>query len=137
MKLENKKYYFLLLLLVSIIFSCNSCKKESLAAMMANEKSQIDDYLHTHNINVKPSATGLYFISTKDGEGESPSLSDFVYINYKATTLDGKLFDTSNQYDAMANNLVSSTAINGPVKLYMQSITIKGLIEGLLQMREG
>jgi FKBP-type peptidyl-prolyl cis-trans isomerase FkpA len=136
MKIINKKYY-LLILLVGQVFYFNSCSKESLPAMMADEKNQINDYLHSHNITIKPSASGLYFISTQDGEGESPSLSDFVSINYKVTTLDGKIFDTSNLYDARSNNIVSSTAINGPVKLSMQSITVKGLIEGLLQMKEG
>jgi len=128
--------YNLLLFVLLIAFVC-SCKKESSAALMAMEDNQIDRYLQLHNLNIKPTASGLYFQSIIDGEGDSPSLKDFVTISYAATTLDGKLFDTSNQADAKANNIITSCAIDGPVKLYMQSISIRGLIEGLLQMQEG
>jgi FKBP-type peptidyl-prolyl cis-trans isomerase FkpA len=135
MKYNFTKYNLWLIVLLTA-FVC-SCKKENSAAMLANEKNEIDRYLQSHNLNIKPTASGLYFKLIVDGQGESPSLKDFVIINYAATTLDGKLFDTSNQLDAKANNIVTSSAIDGPVKLYMQSINIKGLIEGLLQMQEG
>jgi FKBP-type peptidyl-prolyl cis-trans isomerase len=137
MRPEFNKFYVLLAMIVSVMFSCISCKKETSAAMTANQNNQISQYLAAHNITIKPTASGLYYQSTLDGTGDSPGLTDFVTINYAGTTLDGKLFDTSNQADAKANNIVTSSALEGPVKLNMQNISVRGLIEGLLQMKEG
>ena len=134
MRYETKKYKILVTLLVLFAFSC---KKEDSLQRTANEKQQIDNYLQLHQITIKPTASGLYFQSTEDGTGETPHLDDFVNINYNVTTLNGNLIETNNLLEAKKNGIVASTAIDGPVKLYIKNITVKGLIEGLLQMQEG
>ncbi len=125
------------LFFISLIFLLStSCQKDSASLNLAEEKLLIDNYLLIHGINITPTASGLYFESV-DSTGESPKLDDFVVIHFKETTLDGKLLDTSNKALADSNHVSSSSAIEGPLKLYIKGIRIKGLIEGLLQMKEG
>jgi FKBP-type peptidyl-prolyl cis-trans isomerase len=128
------KYKIVLIFFVLFGFSC---KKDMSSRSMADEQQQIDNYLQLHLISIKPTASGLYFESTQEGDGESPSIDDFVNINYSATTLDDRLIETNNTTDARNNGIIASSSIAGPVKLYIKNITIKGLIEGLLKMQEG
>ncbi len=40
-------------------------------------------------------ASGLVYLSLKDGTGEQPAATDTVKVHYKGTLLDGKEFDSS------------------------------------------
>ena len=129
----------LIIFFISLIFLLlTSCKKDDVSLRQADEKLLIENYLLTHNKQITPTASGLYFESIADGTGDSsPMLDDFVVINFTETSIDGKLLDTSNKALADSNNIISSSLVDGPLKLSIKGIRIKGLIEGLLQMKEG
>ncbi len=40
-------------------------------------------------------ASGLVYVSMKDGKGENPTATDTVKVHYRGTLLDGKEFDSS------------------------------------------
>jgi len=44
---------------------------------------------------VKTTASGLQYEVIKEGTGPKPTATDTVVVNYKGTTVDGKVFDTS------------------------------------------
>jgi FKBP-type peptidyl-prolyl cis-trans isomerase len=61
----------------------------------ALELPALEKYIAENKINVKPTATGLYYIETKKGSGANPKPTDFVKVHYTGTLLDGKVFDSS------------------------------------------
>lgn len=73
-------------------------KKEELAvkeSLKLKEPSLIAKYIADNNITVKPTESGLYFISTTEGTGENPVSGNKVKVHYTGTLLDGTKFDSS------------------------------------------
>ncbi len=62
---------------------------------MAGEASLINKYLKSHNINVKPTADGLYYIQEVAGTGKQAVAGDKVKVHYTGYLLDGTKFDSS------------------------------------------
>lgn len=52
-------------------------------------------YLAENNITVEPTATGLVFVETKEGNGKKPQAGDKVKVHYSGYLLDGTKFDSS------------------------------------------
>ena len=48
---------------------------------------------------MKKTASGLYYILTKEGEGEHPTKGANVSVHYRGTLVDGTVFDSSYQRD--------------------------------------
>ncbi|MEA3451921.1 MAG: FKBP-type peptidyl-prolyl cis-trans isomerase [Bacteroidota bacterium] len=85
-----KKYHVLAILVAIISISLTSCKND--------EKREIDDrntYLETNNIDVAPTASGLYYVETLAGTGVQAKAGDEVKVHYKGMFLDGTVFDSS------------------------------------------
>jgi len=88
-----KRIYF------TIIFALiigKSCKKEDL------QQKEIDDrnkYLTENNITVTPTASGLYYIEITEGTGIMPVTGNLVKVHYKASFLNGEVFDSSYERD--------------------------------------
>ncbi|MFH0999752.1 MAG: FKBP-type peptidyl-prolyl cis-trans isomerase [Bacteroidota bacterium] len=73
-------------------------QKEELAvkeSLKLKEPSLIAKYIADNNITVKPTESGLYFISTTEGTGENPVSGNKVKVHYTGTLLDGTKFDSS------------------------------------------
>lgn len=88
------------------------------------EDSLLQDYLKSHNIKVKPTETGLYFISKVPGKGRNAKFNDLVTVHYTGRLLDGTQFDSSIGKD--------------PLQLPLgQGRVIPGWEEGLSLMKEG
>ncbi len=107
--------YFLIGLVVS--YSCTS-----------KEEKEIEDrnaYIQENNITVAPTASGLYYIETVEGNGEQAKANDIVSVHYTGKFLNGKTFDSS--YDR--NQPIEFTLGIGEV--------IKGWDEGIALMKEG
>ena len=61
------------------------------------EEKEIEDrnqYLIENDIEILPAESGLYYIETLAGSGESPNVNDVVKVVYKAKYLDEKVFDS-------------------------------------------
>jgi len=59
------------------------------------EKEDLDEYVKSQNIKVKPTESGMYFIPIKSGNGTKVERGDYVFAHYKGYFLDGQLFDSS------------------------------------------
>jgi len=68
------------------------------ARMMKLKNAEVkarNAYLKKHNINVKPTKDGLYFISKKRGWGPHPKAGEKVSVQYTGYLLNGQKFDSS------------------------------------------
>ncbi len=56
---------------------------------------ELNKYLEDNNIDTTPTSTGLYYVKTKDGNGEKPQVGTMVEMHYTGKLLDGTIFDSS------------------------------------------
>ena len=61
----------------------------------ATAAQQLTEYLAKNKIDVQPTASGLYYVKTQDGNGEKPEVGQMVQVHYTGKLLDGTLFDSS------------------------------------------
>ena len=68
------------------------------AKRLLEEPERIADYLKSHNIEVEPTLSGLYFIETQKGSGDSVSINDYVSVHYTIYNIYDKLIESSLDY---------------------------------------
>lgn len=61
----------------------------------AQEGASILEYVQKNHITVKPTEEGLYFVTTKKGNGAQPQDMQTVKVHYTGKLLDGTVFDSS------------------------------------------
>lgn len=81
------------LFLTLFLLIASSCLKE-------NNQPEIDDqiirkYLADHQLEAIRDDSGLYIVTTLEGSGASPDISNTVEVKYKGMLLDGTVFDKS------------------------------------------
>jgi len=55
----------------------------------------LKDYFAKNNIKATKTPSGLYYVMTKEGTGDTPKPHQFVTVNYTGRMLDGKAFDSN------------------------------------------
>lgn len=60
-----------------------------------NAEQELSRYLKDNNIVATPTSTGLYYVKTKEGNGEKPHVGTMVKMHYTGKLLDGTVFDSS------------------------------------------
>ena len=70
-------------------------RKEYISARKEKEPHELSTYIQDNHIDVKPSATGIYYIEKEKGKGASPKDGDSVIVNYTGMFLNGTIFDSS------------------------------------------
>lgn len=55
----------------------------------------LDEFLAKNKIDVEPTASGLYYVMTTEGNGEKPQPGQMVKVHYTGKLLDGTVFDSS------------------------------------------
>lgn len=102
-------------------------KEEELKKQLVieKEKKDIAQYLLDHNIKEAPTASGMYFILTKKGNGTKAIIGEKVKVHYTSKFLNGTKFDSS--FDR-----------NKPVVFVLgRGQVITGWDEGISMMRVG
>lgn len=69
--------------------------KNTYAEETAEAESELSQYLKDNNINPTRTSTGLYYVKTKEGNGEKPQAGTMVKVHYTGKLLDGTVFDSS------------------------------------------
>ncbi len=59
------------------------------------DKNTIINYMMDEGIELKSTESGLYYQMIAEGSGKNAEWGDWVKVNYKGYTLDGKVFDSS------------------------------------------
>ena len=62
---------------------------------LEEEPARIEKFVKEHNVNVKPSATGVYYLEIERGTGPVADNGDVVTIHYNLYNVDDKLIETS------------------------------------------
>lgn len=74
-------------------------KEEKENAQRLNEEPQrIAKYLKDNNINVNPTASGLYYIEQEIGNGQSPQVGNMVEVHYSIYDINNNLIESSLEY---------------------------------------
>ena len=72
---------------------------EENARRLKEESQKIANYVKDNNINIKPQASGLYYIETKLGGGETVKNGDLVSVHYSIYNIDNQLIESSYDYN--------------------------------------
>ncbi len=89
-------------------------KEKEKEALKKAEPAKIAAYIKKHNITVKPTDDGLYFISEKEGSGPHPEKGNTLSVHYTLFNLnDEKLFSTLDDGRPFKFVLGAGTVIPG------------------------
>jgi FKBP-type peptidyl-prolyl cis-trans isomerase len=82
---------------VSVMSEAEYKKQQEDASKKQNEEDDklIQSYLSSNNLKAEKTATGIYYIIEKAGNGKHPAAENTVKVHYKGTLLDGTKFDSS------------------------------------------
>lgn len=95
------------------------------AKRLQEEPNRIAKYLKDKNIKTEPKESGLYYIETQLGTGESVKNGDMVVVHYTIYNLDGSLIESSYDY-------------NQPIPfVYGENQMISGIEEAVGYMKVG
>lgn len=70
-------------------------KAEETKAQSEKDVTIIENYLASKGLKAQKSASGLYYVIDKQGEGAKAQQGQTVTVNYTGKFLDGKVFDSS------------------------------------------
>ncbi len=117
------------------LFSFSSCKKTLEEERTFSENKSIENFIKGKNYSL---VEGVYHVINIPSFGYQVSTGDTVKFLYKGYTLDGRVFDTN------VKSVAKSAKLDTLIRSFDPIITIagngeliKGLDQGLLQMREG
>ncbi len=69
--------------------------KEMFPDETAKAEEELNQYFKENNITATATPYGLYYVKTKEGNGEKPAKGKMVSVHYTGTLLDGTVFDSS------------------------------------------
>ena len=91
----------------------------------ATAAQQLAEYLTKNKVEVEPTASGLCYVMTQEGNGEKPEVGQMVQVHYTGKLLDGTVFDSS---------IERGEPINVPIGVGQ---VIPGWDEGIMMMSKG
>lgn len=105
------------LLIAVFVLAFGACKKDDTDQALV-DKQLIEAYLLENNITAQQHESGMYYVITTEGSGDSPTINSTVEVKYKGYFLDGAVFDqtTGNQTVTFPlNNLIEGWKIAIPL----------------------
>lgn len=87
--------------------------------------AEMQQYFAENNVVVTPTASGLYYVMTEEGNGAMPKKGDNVKVHYTGKLLNGKVFDSS---------IERGEPIEVPIGM---GYVIPGWDEGIMLMSKG
>ncbi len=80
-----------LLFICSVIFSVGAFAQDQ----AAKDDQILKEYFAKNNIKASKTASGLYYVITKEGSGETAKANQKVHMYYYGKFMDGKKFDAN------------------------------------------
>ncbi|EKD31095.1 MAG: 70 kDa peptidylprolyl isomerase [uncultured bacterium] len=116
-----------------------SCAREVEEGQDDIEKRVLDAYIHVvHKDTLQPTASGLYIIPGKSGDGLLVESLNGVYVRYSTLDLKENYISTTDENIAKRVGGFSYGSYYGPYLLEIgYNTSIKGLEEGMKGMKEG
>ena len=90
------KNFGLAFIFISVMLS--ACKEEPNTYWDELKQAEIDAreaYIESEGITTEPTASGLYYIETKEGTGVQPVAGNVVHVHYQGEFLNGQVFDAT------------------------------------------
>lgn len=107
-------------------------------AALSTDKEAIDAYLGENNIQTEQTESGLRYVITEEGSGETPEAGQTVKVNYVGKLLTGEVFDTNIESVAKENNVYTEQRPYEPMEFaYSTGAMIPGFDEGVGYIKEG
>lgn len=107
-----------LLLALCLTSSCKVDVQEEYSP--ETEMQDLAEYIRIHNITATPTASGLYYISLREGTGAQVQKGETVTVRYTGRLLNGMVFDSGSYSFVLGSGRV-----------------IRGWDEGIGYMRHG
>lgn len=112
--------------------------QEEMNKRQEEEASVLAQYIKDNNITVKPTASGLYIVVKKKGNGPKVAAGKEVSIDYTGRLLDGTIFDSSREADAREAGKYNPQRPYEPLKYKVGAMAlIPGWDEGVNGQPEG
>ncbi|RYZ52534.1 MAG: peptidylprolyl isomerase, partial [Sphingobacteriales bacterium] len=93
------------------------------------DEQKLQEYFTKNNLQPTRAASGLYYVMSAPGSGNTPKPGQAVTVNYTGKTIDGTTFDTN--LDPQFGHAEPFTFVIG------QGQVIQGWDEGVAMMRKG
>jgi FKBP-type peptidyl-prolyl cis-trans isomerase FkpA len=74
-----------------------ACEKKDPVDQSRIDDEIIQEYIQKHNLDVTKDESGLYYLITKEGSGNHPTIQSYVTLNYKGYLTDGTVFDQTTE----------------------------------------
>jgi FKBP-type peptidyl-prolyl cis-trans isomerase len=104
----------------------------------ALETEAIMNYVSEKGITIEPNEDGVYIIVTAKGRGREVAKDNTVFFNYTGKTIDGKVFDTSNEKIAKENDLYNAQRKYEPLEVKVGAgYVIPGMDHALAGLHQG
>jgi FKBP-type peptidyl-prolyl cis-trans isomerase FkpA len=100
-------------------------QKEMEAKQSKADSALINDYIKAKGLAAIKTSSGLYYVQTQKGKGESPKNGQTVQVHYTGKLLDGTIFDSSVQRGTPFEFVIGTGQV------------IKGWDEGIALMKPG
>jgi FKBP-type peptidyl-prolyl cis-trans isomerase len=124
-------------LLGIMILSVSSCMKDDSEEKKAEEKKLLEEYILSNYSTVTPTESGLYYIETLAGTGDSVKLGEWMEIKYTGRLVArNDVMMTSDLQVAKDNNIYTPGIYYG-LSRQVQGYWYEGLNEGISMMKEG
>jgi len=141
--MKLKPFQILVFILgISVLFSCID-KDASDEVIFQKDQEAIDEYIASANLvnvkQLKDPASGITVIWQElSGSGITISNGDTASVSYTGRLLNDRVFDTSIESVARANNIYTESRKYVPLKFRLGiALLIPGFEFGVLQMQKG
>jgi len=130
-----KNFRFLLIPFLLLVVACDRIVEDP----RGDEMARLQAWLQVHNITTVPTATGLYYLNTLEGTGNSPVDDNWMVYSFVSRNLDDVVYETTNKDTALLYDMFSAKKHYVPTfRQYLSKTSqFKGLAEGLGMMKEG
>lgn len=117
-------------------------RQEKTAALaveqLKKDKTTIEEYLKENNIEAEATESGLSYIILEEGNGPEAEQGDTAVVDFTGTTLQGKMFYTSNMEMAKEKGTFEEGNPYEPLTFVIGAgQMIKGVDEGVALLKEG